>query len=269
MRRLVVEGTPLLRVLPVGQVALLAQDDAQLLGEARSADVVEVGRDLALVGGQDPEGLGRQALAHLGRDGSVLADLIDEHRVVSRVAHGGHAPEVPRGRSEQREAADIDHLDRLVDGHHPTAHLGRERPDADDHDVDRPDAVSDQALEILGHVSTRQDASVDLRVVGLDLIADQAVRIGQPGDSRDLHPGLGQLRPCAVSGIDLDPLVEQLARKIDDAGAIRDREQGSHSAFLLPRCHASLPVRRAGDRVYPRRVRSLCAPRAALLPSTT
>ena len=82
MRGLAVEGSALLRVLAVGQVALLAQDDAELLGEARAADVVEVGRDLALVGGHGREGLGREALADLGRDGSVLADLLHQQRVV-------------------------------------------------------------------------------------------------------------------------------------------------------------------------------------------
>jgi len=66
VRGLVVERAALLWVLAVGQVAFLAQDDAQLLGEADAADVIEIRRDLALVGGHRPEGLGREPLAHLG-----------------------------------------------------------------------------------------------------------------------------------------------------------------------------------------------------------
>ena len=83
-----------------------------------------------------------------------------------------------------------------------------------------------------------------------------------------LHAGLGQRRTRAVGGIDLDFLVKQLARKIGDAGAIRDREQGSHS--VLSSLVAARAKRRcAGVRVYPRRALSLCEPRPALLLSAT
>ena len=75
MRGLAVERSVLLRVLAIGQVALLAQHDAELFGEASTADVVEVGRYLTLVGGHRGEGLGRESLAHIGRDGTVLARI--------------------------------------------------------------------------------------------------------------------------------------------------------------------------------------------------
>ena len=88
-------------------------------------------------------------------------------------------------------------------------------------------------------VSASQDAGVDLGVVRLDLPADEAGHVGQLGNGLDLDAGLGQHGTRAVGGIDLDGLVKQLARKIGDAGAIRDREQGSHSvsSSLLARRH--------------------------------
>jgi len=45
-------------LLAVGQLPLLAQDQAQLLRKANAADVVQIGRHLALVGRQHREGLG-------------------------------------------------------------------------------------------------------------------------------------------------------------------------------------------------------------------
>jgi len=161
----------------------------------------------------------------------VLADLLQQDGVVGWVADRGHATEVARSSTQQREAPGVDHLDRLVDGYHPLAHLRGEGTDAHDHDVDRADAVLGEALEVLGHVATGEDAGIDLGVVRLDLAADQSGHVGQLGDRGHLNAGRGQHRPRTVGGIDLDPLVKQLARQIGDTRAIRDREQGSHSAF--------------------------------------
>ncbi len=114
----------------------------------------------------------------------------DERGIVGRVTDRGHAPEVARGRTEQREPARVDHPDRLIEADHATTDLGRECAHAHDHDVDGADAVLREAGGVLGHMTARQDAGVDLGVVGADPSTDEVRHARQLGHIVHLEAGL-------------------------------------------------------------------------------
>ncbi len=80
-----------------------------------------------MVGGHEAERLGRQPLAELGRNRAALPDLGHDLGIAGRIGHRGHAGVVAGRGREQGRAADVDHLDRLVDRHEPAADLRRER----------------------------------------------------------------------------------------------------------------------------------------------
>ncbi len=119
VRRLAVERRGLVRVLAVAQVVDLLEDEREAGREHVPRDLVEVGRDLRVVGGDRAERLGRELRAELRRDEAVLAQLGDEAGVVVGARDRGDAGGVPGRRAEERRPADVDHLDRLVDADEP------------------------------------------------------------------------------------------------------------------------------------------------------
>ena len=68
MGRLAVERGPLVRVLAVAQVVHLLEDDRQAAREGVAGDLVEVGGDLGVIGGDGAERLGRELRPRLRAD---------------------------------------------------------------------------------------------------------------------------------------------------------------------------------------------------------
>ena len=236
-------------VLPVWEVALLAKDERQLVGEARAADVIEVRGDLRVVRGHGGERTRREALTRLGRDVPVIADLLQHDRVVGGVADDRDAREVARRGGQERRAADVDHLDRLVEREKSAADLGRERADVDDHEVDRPDVLLDEAGHVGIDPTSRHDPGIDLCVERLDLAAHDRRHGGEVRDRRDLETvGLERL-PRPVGGEDFHAQLEEPACKVADAAAVRDREQGSHPVSFPQGCTMARPT--SGDGTGP------------------
>ncbi len=197
-----------------------------------------------MVRGDRPEGLGREQGPELGGNEAAFTELLDDPRVVDRVGNGRDAGRVPPGCPEERRAADVDHLDCLVDRDQPPSDLRGERLDVDDDDVDRADAVLFELLELLGHVAAGEDAGIDRGVERLDLPADERRNLGQLRDRRDLDPVGGEVVAGTVGRVDLDVEVTQGSRERRYAVAIRDRKQGSHPGVLPSLGSASgAPVR--------------------------
>ncbi len=247
---LAVEGGVLVGVLAVGQVAQLLDHEGQSLREADVGDLVQVRRHLGVVSGHLGERLGRELLAELRRHRTALAQLLDETRVLLRVGDRSDPREVARGGGEERVAADVHHLDGFVDGYDPLAHLRGERLHVDRDDVDGGDPVLGELGEVLRHVPAGHDPGVDGGMVRLDHASEDRREVGQLRDRGDLDPIVGEVLTGPVGGVDLDPQREQLAGQWGDAGAVRDRQQGSQG---------SLP----SIRPRPRRAEYTAAPRKA------
>jgi len=234
VRRLAVEGRVLVRVLAVAQVVDLLQHQGQAPGELVAGDLIEVGRDLGVVGGDRAERLGRQPGPGLRADHPALADLVGHQVVLVRRRDGRHASGIAGGGTQQGCAADVDHLDGLVDGHQASADRRRERLHVDGHDVDRADALRFEFGKLLGHVAAGQDAGVHRRMEGLDLPTDERRDLGQVADAADLHAIGREGLASAVGGHDLHPERLQAAGEGRDTVSIGDGQQGSHDGRFLP-----------------------------------
>ena len=114
--RLAVERRALVRVLAVAQVVDLLQHEREPGREGVARDLVEVRGDLRVVGGDGAERLGRELRAQLRRDACRAPSA---RRRAAGSGSGSATAATPAAlraaAAQQRRAADVDHLDRLVD----------------------------------------------------------------------------------------------------------------------------------------------------------
>ena len=231
MGRLAIERGPLMGVLAIAQVVDLLQDDGEALREGVVRDLVQVGRDLGVVGGQRAECVRGELGAELGADGVMALQLGNEVGVVLRAANRSDPRPVAGRRAEECRSAHVDHLDRLVDRHEVGADSRGERADVDDNDVDRADSLGDQLVHLGGHVAASEDAGVDRGVECLDLATDEGRQAGDLGDGPDCDPVGRKVIAGAVRRDNLDVQREELAGQGRDPVAVGDRQQGSHPGF--------------------------------------
>jgi hypothetical protein len=182
VRGLAVERRVLVRVLAVAQVLHLVEDDREVPRELVVRDLVQVRRDLRVVRGDRAERLRRELGPGLRAHDAELADLLDDLRVIRGVGDRGDTRRVPCGRAEERGAGHVDHLDRLLEPDDLDPDRRRERLHVDDHDVDEPDALGLELIDLLGLVAPREDPRVHRVVERLDLATDVGLALGQVRD---------------------------------------------------------------------------------------
>ena len=107
----VVDGL-LVRVLAVGELERAVEDRHERLREALAPR--EPAGDGAVVRGGARERTRRERAARLDRDVVAVSQLAEHGLVVVRAADRDHVRVVLGGRAQQRRAADVDLLDRLV-----------------------------------------------------------------------------------------------------------------------------------------------------------
>jgi hypothetical protein len=146
--RLAVERGALVRVLPVAQVVDLLEDQRQVAREGVPRDLVQVGRDLGVVGGDRAERLGGELGPQLRAHDAELPELRGHLLVVARIGDRGDPRRVAGGRAEEGGPGDVDHLDRLVEPDELDPDGRRERLDVDDDEVDQPDPLAPQLLDL-------------------------------------------------------------------------------------------------------------------------
>ena len=139
-----------------------------------------------------------------------------------RLGDGRDARRVPGGSSQQRRPAHVDQLDRLVDPEVPPADLRGEWLHVDDDEVDRPDALLSQLVELTLDVAPGEDPCIDRGVEGLHLPADERRDLGQVGDRRHLDALAGEVLARPVGGVDLDTELTQLAGERRDPCTVGD-----------------------------------------------
>ena len=94
-----------------------------------------------MVGGHCPKRFGGELLAELGRDSAEFPQVLDDGRIVEWIGDGRHTRGIAGGGTQQRCTTHVDHLDGLVEAHHPRTDRWRERLDVDHDDVDQADAL--------------------------------------------------------------------------------------------------------------------------------
>ena len=152
----------------------------------------------------------------------MLAQFGDDLGVVLRLGDGCDAGRVSGGSPEQRGAAHVDQLDRLVDPDVPPADLRGERLHVDDHEVDRADALLTQLVQLALDVAPGEDPGIDRRVEGLHLPADERGDLGQVGDPRHLDALACEVFARPVGGVDLNVQLTQLAGERRDSFTVGD-----------------------------------------------
>ena len=251
---LAVEGAALVRVLAVGQVALLAQDEAELLREAHAADVLEVGGHLAVVGGHARRRPWRPgAGGPRPRRGPCWRSSSTRSVVVGRVADGGHAAEVAGRGGQEREAADVDQSRRPRRWARPRPTCGakgrsaRRRRCRCGRGRARPGRPCPPGRD--GAPGCRR------RRPGGTSGPGRRRRAGPPVSSvtgRAATPASASTARVPSVAHDLDAQVEQLARQLRDAGPDPRPRAGLALGPLLPRETCARATAGAGHRVYQR-----------------
>ncbi len=102
------------------------------------------------------------------------------------------------------------------------AHLGRERLDVDDDEIDQADPLRLELRELIGDVAPGEDPRVDGRVEGLDLAADERRDLGQVGHAPDRDAFAREVLAGTVGRDDIDLELAQVPRQRSDALAVRD-----------------------------------------------
>ena len=158
--------------------------------------------------------------------GDVAVAQLREHAMRSpRPTDGDHVRMVLRRCAEQRRAADVDLLDRIVplDVEPRDGLLERIEVDADE--IDRRDSVRLEIRHVLGNIAASEDAAVDGRVQRNDAMSEHLGEAGQILERRHREPVVRRAaEPCHRSRR-ARSRAQQLLRECGDPGLVVDGEQ--------------------------------------------
>ena len=143
--------------------------------------------------------------------------------VIVRVDDHRDAVVIFRCRTNHRRAADVDVLDRIVDGCIRARDRCFERIQVDDQQVDRFDAVFVHD-RLVGAATTEQSA-MDGRMQGLDAAVHDLRKAGFLGDFADVEAGLAQLPAGAAGGNELDARRGEAFCKRNETALVRNADQ--------------------------------------------
>ena len=218
-----VVGGALVRVLAVGEVEVALEH-----GDVRLGEVVlpaEPGGHRGVVCGGRLKGRCGERPAR-PTETSPLGAKLAEHRLVVLGSRDRHdVGVVLRGGTQERRAADVDLLDRVLPRDVEPADGALERVEVDADEVDRRDPVGCELRHVLGHVAARQDPSVDGRVQRHDPVAQQLRESGQLLEPRHRHALVGKRLRGPGGREHLDAERHEVARESGDAGLVVDREE--------------------------------------------
>ncbi len=219
--RITIEGSPLVRILPVPDPGDLLECERQTLWERLIQRRKGAGDDGVIRRGTS-EGRGRQHAPCPLRHAACLLHLGDDRCVLRRITdHGDSLPVLGR-RAQQGHTADIDQLHGLGEGRIEGARF--ERVEIHHHQIDRGDAHLVQLGAMRGIVFA-QDGRKDGRVQRLHATV-QNRRIS--GDRLDCGHGnlrLAQRLGRSAGAEDSHAQLMQRGREIDDARLVPDADQ--------------------------------------------
>ena len=170
------------------------------------------------------EGLDREVESQRRRQ-TAAVQRVDDARVVVRVDHGRGVAVVFGGGAQQRRAADVDVLNRLLQPAFRLGHGFLERIQVDRDQVDARDVVRLQRRVV--DAAPRQQAGVNFRVQGFDPAVQQFREAGVVGHFHDRDAALAQLPGGAAGGEDFHAEARQRAAEFHHAALVGDADQGA------------------------------------------
>ena len=228
-----------MRVLAVAQALLEGGANIELGRKRRAAAgaCAEKSTDGLVVLRGVGEGLGRQAVTRGGAHGTGTFEFVGDERVVVGIAdHRDVAVVLGRG-AQQRRSADVDVLDRFVEGHVAACHRLRERIEIDDHEIDRLDTVL--AHHGIVDAAPRENAAMHFRVQGLHPPLHHLGHPGMAGDVTHVEAGVAQGLCRAAGGEQAVAGLDQGSGESRQATLVRCADQrprldpGGHCSMVL------------------------------------
>ena len=144
-----------------------------------AADALERLRDQRIELGGVRECLLHQPELELERRAARPRHLVEHLRIIRRIHHHHYVTEVLRGRAQQARAADIDFFDQAVKRRIGILRRLPEWIEVDDDEIDWPNAVRTDRVEILWPAAASQDPREYGRVQRFDAAVHH---LGKAGD---------------------------------------------------------------------------------------
>ena len=226
-----VERGTVLRVLPVAQRLLDRDRQRERAGEfVCDQPGFEIPRDRAIVLGRAFEGDRRITAARRVVE-AAATQRVDERAVLQRVAQDGDVIEILGRRTQQRNAADIDLLDRFAQRRAVARNRRFERVQVRDNRRNRGDRVFARFGDVRGIGAVLEDAAEDVGMQRLDAAVEERRVAGQIADVEGVDSGLAQVRACAARRVDRNAALAKRARQRHDPGPVVDRDEGRVAGF--------------------------------------
>jgi len=196
-------------------------------------DALEIHGDEAVVAGSGGEDFAGEIEAGFEGGVAVGFDFVGDAVVVFGFGDDGDAFEIFGGGAEHGGAADVDIFDELFGGEIGFGGGGFEGIEIDDDEIDGRDAVFGGGLLIFGEVAAEEKAAVNFGVQSFYAAAEHFWPAGEFGDVFDGDVLFAEKFGGAAGGKEFDVAGGETAGEIDDAGFVRNAEQGalhSHEA---------------------------------------
>ena len=233
-RDVAIERGALMRVLAVAHALHLREGEVQRLrvivalghrrGFGRAVDRAQVVRDRAVVlRGMREHFLGQVELGRV-RDRARLG-FFEHARVIGRIDDHRDIAMVLGRRAQHGRAADVDVLDCVLKRAIGLGDRLLERIQVHDQQIDGADVVRLERGHVFGQIAAREDAAMDLRMQGLDAAIEHFGKAGVIGHLGHGHALFGEQFGGAARGQNAHAERREVARKIDDARLVGNRNQ--------------------------------------------
>ena len=170
------------------------------------------------------EGLGGEA----GARGKLTPPLVrvelgEQQRIVRRIDDDQHRFMVLRRGAQHRRPADVDVLHGVGVAAAGPRHRGCKRVEIHHQQIDGRDGVLRHDGVV--HAAAAQETTVNPRMQGLDPTVHDLGKAGVGGDLAHRHAVVCEQLRRAAGGQDLDVTSGELARQLDEAGLVGNREE--------------------------------------------
>jgi hypothetical protein len=228
-----VERRAILRILPVAQRLRDRNRQRERTRQlVREQARFEIARDRGVVFGGAFVGTRRKAAARVAI--AAARQRGDRFGILFGIAEHADALEVLRRGAQERNAADVDLLDRFVQRRAVARDGLLERIEVDDDGRDQRDAIRFRFGLVRRVARVAQDAAEDVRVQRLHATVEHRWETGELLDVAHVEAGSAQVRRGAAGGVDDRSRGGQRAGEFDDAVPVVDRNQRRSSIIRQP-----------------------------------